>query len=48
MLGYDDDTYDEYSKIFEFDWDDYEETDEDITPDSKGIECPKCGHKFTL
>lgn len=49
MLGYTDETYDEYSKLFDFNWDDYKEgNDSDITKkDSEDIVCPSCGFKFS-
>jgi len=49
MLGYSDETYQEYSKLFDFDWNDYdkEKPEDDITKQEE-IECPSCGHKFTV
>jgi len=48
LLGYSDETFDEYSKLFEFDWDEYKESE--IEPSSKTQEeiiCPSCGFKFS-
>lgn len=49
LLGYSDETYDEYSKLFEFDWEQYKESEmEDITKNkSEDIVCPSCGFKFS-
>lgn len=49
MLGYSDETYEEYSKLFDFDWEDYKESgNSDITEnDSNEIVCPNCGFKFS-
>jgi hypothetical protein len=49
LLGYSDEEFDEYSKLFDFDWNDYGTGDEDLEEEPKEqeeITCPKCGHKF--
>lgn len=48
LLGYSDKEFEEYTELFDFDWDEYEDTKEVPEEDSKEEEivCPKCGHKF--
>ena len=49
LLGYTDEAYEEYSKLFEFDWDDYKESEIEKAAKAKTEEiiCPNCGHKFS-
>lgn len=49
LLGYSDDEFEEYSKLFDFDWEKYDDEEIDTEDDSKKVEeitCPNCGHKF--
>jgi len=48
LLGYSDKEFEEYTELFDFDWDDYEDSEDVLEENQKEEEivCPKCGHKF--
>lgn len=47
LLGYSEETLEDYIKMYEFDWNQYEKKDEDAEKeDPKLIKCPECGHQF--
>lgn len=50
MLGYTEEEYEEYDKMFNFDWEELEgSTFEENTPaNEEEVVCPECGHKFNV
>ena len=49
LLGYTEEQYEEYEKLFDFNWEEFGKDEVDIEPEeAQEITCPKCGHKFTL
>lgn len=48
LLGYTEEQYDEYEKLFDFDWDEYEQGELEKSEKGKEITCPECGHKFNI
>jgi ParB-like chromosome segregation protein Spo0J len=50
LLGYTEEQYEEYEKMFDFDWEGFDDERPDTNEEKEEEEviCPKCGHKFNV